>query len=181
MSAGRDEDLVRRAREGDARAFEALVAAYEHAIFNLTLRMTGDREDAQDLTQVVFLKAWRGLGGFDDTRRFFSWIYRIAIHEAINLRQSRRPREPLDERLVAGGETPDAVVHRHEMSGIVEKALLELSTDLRQVIVLRHLQHLSYVEIGAILELPEKTVKSRLFTARRQLAEALRRRGVTQP
>ena len=92
MSAGRDEDLVRRAREGDARAFEALVAAHEHAIFNLTLRMTGDREDARDLTQVVFLKAWRGLGGFDDTRRFFSWIYRIAINEAINLRQSMRPR-----------------------------------------------------------------------------------------
>lgn len=181
MTAGREQGLVRRARDGDERAFEQLVAAYERAIYNLALRMSGDPEDARDLTQVVFLKAWRGLAGFDASRRFFSWLYRIAIHEAINLRQSRKPCEPLDERIISGGESPEDEAGRHEISGILEQALLDLGSDHRQIIVLRHLQHLSHLEIASILEIPEKTVKSRLFTARRQLAEALRRRGVTQP
>ena len=170
--------LIRSARDGDARAFEALVEEYQGVLYNLAQRMTGSREDAQDLTQTVFLKVWRNLASYDPQYRFYSWIYRIAINESLNFVQRRKRHSELDERITAGDPMPDEQASQGEVGQHIQEALMELSVDYRQVIVLRHFHDLSYEEIGKVLRVAEKTVKSRLYTARQLLGEALRQRGV---
>ena len=108
MMIERDEqELVERAKQGDSRAFEKLVQAYERVIFNLALRMTNDREDARDIAQTVFVKAYQGLKGFDPKYRFFSWIYRIGVNESLNHRGRNRRHEELDEGLASDGYDAD--------------------------------------------------------------------------
>lgn len=151
--------------------------AYGRPVFNLALRMLGDREDARDLTQVVFVKAYQKLGTFDGRSRFFSWLYRIAINESLNLLGRRRRHVELDERLVSEERLPEERAQASEEERMVQGALMDLTAEHRQVIVLRHFLDLSHAEMGAILQLPEKTVKSRLHSARTRLGEVLRRRG----
>jgi len=180
MEAIDETGLVLRSQSGDTRAFADLVAAYERVIFTLALRMTGDREEARDIAQIVFLKVFRGLPGFDPKRRFFSWIYRIAVNECIDRLRSRRPADPLDERMEDPDASPEGETMRREMAATVQSALLDLGEDDRQVLVLRHWLDRSYAEISEALGLPESTVKSRLFEARQRLGRALNRRGVNQ-
>ncbi len=180
MVAGDEEALVRRSCEGDREAFGELVSAYERPLFNVALRMCNDREDARDLTQIAFLKAWSKLHTFDRRNKFFSWVYRILVNETLNLLRSRRAQVPLDERMAARERSPEECAEAEEIGAIVQAGLMELATDHREVIVLRHFLHLSHGEIGGMLNLPEKTVKSRLYTARQHLAGILRRRGVRQ-
>lgn len=173
-----EQGLVARSRQGDGRAQEALVTAYERVIFTLALRMTGDREEARDITQDVFLKVFRSLPSFDPRRRFFSWIYRIAVNECIDRLRTRRRQQPLDESREDPADRPDAAAERQEISDAVQAALLELKEEDRQMLVLRHWLHRSLAEIGESLGVPEQTVKSRLFEARQRLGRVLRRRGM---
>lgn len=173
-----DEILAGRASRGDERAFDEIVGRYQRVIFNLALRMTGHREDSRDLTQEVFVKAWRGLGGFDPGRRFFSWIYRIAIHQCLNhRRRSGRvvelAREP--ETTEAG---PEGRTEAHEMEEALHRALDRLADGDRELVVLRHFLERSYEEIAGILGIPAQRVKSRLYTARQRLRAELERMGV---
>jgi len=178
MDGANEAELVARSLEGDSAAYGALVAMHQRVLFNVALRMTGNREDAQDVTQIAFIKAYRSLATFDRRRKFFSWIYRILWNETLNLMQ-RRPRfEPLDDDLPAGQPAPDRESEEREESLLIQEAIQELPADYRQVIVLRHFAQLSYQEMGRLIELPEKTVKSRLFTARRLLGSILERKGV---
>jgi len=179
MSDDPELDVIRRAQSGDARAFEALVDEYQGVLYNLALRMTGNPEDARDLTQTVFLKVWRNLASYDPRHRFYSWIYRITLNESLNFVQRSRPHSELDERLPATGAEPDDDVHASEMCEHIQGALMELTAEYREVIVLRHFQQLAYQEIAEILSIPEKTVKSRLYSARQLLGERLRQRGIT--
>ena len=151
--------------------------AYGRAIFNLAYRMVGNYEDARDVAQVVFVKGYEKLGTFDRRNRFFSWVYRIAINESLNWLNRRRRATELDENLESDGRRPDQDAEASQEETLVHSALMELTAEYRQVIVLRHFQDLSHREIGNILQLPEKTVKSRLHSARERLAAALRRRG----
>ena len=173
-----EEALVRRSLKGDQDAFGELVSAYQDVLFNVALRMLNDREDARDATQNAFLKAWRKLHTFDGHSRFFSWIYRILLNEALNQLRRRHRLEPLDERTVSPERSPEERTEANEIGAIVQDALMELGTEHRQVIILRHFHHLSHREIGDTLNVPEKTVKSRLYTGRQLLAGILRRRGV---
>jgi RNA polymerase sigma-70 factor (ECF subfamily) len=177
MSDNPELALIRSAQNGDSHAFEALVDEYQGVLYNLALRMSGNAEDARDLTQNVFLKVWRGLDGYDPRYRFFSWIYRIAINESLNFVQRRRQHAELDEHIAADDLLPEDQAGHSELGEHIDQALQELSADYRQVIVLRHFQNLSYHEISEVLSVPEKTVKSRLHTARQQLGDILRRRG----
>ena len=181
MSVGDEVERVHQAQGGDHGAFAELVACYERMAYNLALRMVGDREDARDITQAVFLKAYRSLGSFDPGRRFFSWLYRITLNECLNHLRARQSHEPLSERLVDRGKQPEERWEGRQAARIVEEALLELSPQNRQAIVLRHFLELSHQEMSEVMGVPEKTVKSRLFTARRMLAGILRRRGITHP
>jgi len=178
MAAEDEETLVLRSLAGDRRAFGKLVSAHQHVLFNVALRMLNDHEDARDVTQTAFLKAWQKLHTYDRRNKFFSWIYRILLNEALNQLRRRRRLEPLDERTVSPERSPEERTEANEISAIVQDALMELGTDHRQVIILRHFHHLSHREIGDVLNVPEKTVKSRLYTGRQLLGGILRRRGV---
>jgi RNA polymerase sigma-70 factor, ECF subfamily len=172
-----DEDLlcVARCLRGESAAFESIVRRYERVLFAVARRMLGNYEDALDATQNAFIRAYEGLDTFDPQRRFFSWIYRIAVNECLNARRARRPDDPLpDEMEAPAGGSPLAGVEQAERSGVIDAALVRLSEDHRLVVVLRHFADLSYGEISDVIGVPEKTVKSRLFEARQRLGELLR-------
>jgi RNA polymerase sigma-70 factor (ECF subfamily) len=174
MIDGADEiELVRRCVAGDADSFEPLVLRYQGPIFNVALRMVGDHEDARDLTQNTFVKAFEKLRSYDPGQRFFSWLYRIAINECLNFRARRRPGEALDPMLPSRGRDPEHAAAAGELEAMIQAALLELPAPQRLVVVLRHFMDLSYGEMSALLLVPEKTVKSRLYSARERLGAIL--------
>jgi RNA polymerase sigma-70 factor (ECF subfamily) len=160
---------------GDPAAFGPLVSRYERVLFRVAFRLTGEYEDARDATQNAFVKAFEQLHRYDGQRRFFSWIYRIAVNECLNLRRSRRPQETLTENL-AGADShpgPFEVAALAEARGRIDRAMTHLSFEYREVIALRHFGDLSYEEMADAIGVPEKTVKSRLFSARQRLAGLL--------
>jgi len=173
MNDADDAHIVLRCLDGDRQAFESLVSKYQKPVFNLALRMVKDYKDAEDITQTAFVKAFENLQSFSIRRKFFSWLYRIAINESLNFLSHRKRLEALGEDRVSTDKSPEETVTEADQHDMVEHALMRLSPDYRSVVVLKHLQGLSYKEIGDILEIPEKTVKSRLFTARQQLKDLL--------
>lgn len=172
-----EDALVRRTLAGDREAFGDLVEAYQDVVYNLALRMVGDPEDARDVTQTAFVKAYTKLASFDRRNRFFSWLYRIGINESLNLLGRRRNREELDDSLEAPGPGPARAAEAAEEEQLMNRALMDLTPEYRQVLILRHFLDFSHREIGELLQLPEKTVKSRLHTGRERLAVALRKHG----
>jgi RNA polymerase sigma-70 factor (ECF subfamily) len=177
----RDEDtmLVQACLRGDRNAFDELVDRYEGPLFNAAYRITGSIEDAMDATQSAFVNAYEKLHTFDPSYRFFSWIYRIAVNQSLNLVDRRRAQAEIGDDTPAETRGPAEVFDSTEIRGHLRRALLELEPHYRTMIVLKHLQGFSYREIGELLEIPEKTVKSRLFTARQRLRAILVERGVT--
>lgn len=173
-----DAALVRECRAGNRRAFDQLLARYERPVFNAAYRILNHREDATDVTQTVFLQAYEHFGDFDPGQRFFSWIYRIAINEAVDMANGRRRAEPIADELVSDRAGPDETTANGQLDAGMQSALMELTLDYRTLVVLKHVQACSYEEIAVILECPVKTVKSRLFTARQALREILLTRGL---
>lgn len=174
-----ERELVARCLSGDLSGFEPIVERYNRVLFGVALRLLGNYQDACDATQDAFIKAFEHLESYDPERKLFSWLYRILVNECLNTRRARRPSEPLDERLAGAASPLDAALDGERRERI-QAALGELPFDSRQVVVLRHFADLSYGEIAETLGIPEKTVKSRLFTARQRLAELLGARGETR-
>ena len=168
-----DLALVARCTAGDTDAFEALVERYHRVLFTVAVRMLGDTDDASDAAQNAFIKAYQKLGTFDRSRRFFSWIYRILVNECLNARRDRPRHEPIAAD-VAAADTPADLFETAQRRVRIQSAILALPMEYREVIVLRHFTGLSYEEIGQTLQVPAKTVKSRLYTARERLAAMLR-------
>ena len=173
-----DPALLLRCREGDRDAFEQLVMRYQKPVFNVALRMLRNRQDALDVAQTTFLKAFEHLGDYDPAFRFYSWLYRIAINESLNALALRKPRGELDANTADERPGPDRDAEGDQTLQAIEDALMLLSAELRTVTVLRHITQLSYEDIAGSLGLPEKTVKSRLHSARERLRDHLRRCGV---
>lgn len=170
----RDRRLARAAREGDLDAFSALVSPYRRPFFNAAYRIIHHPQDSEDVTQIALLRVYEKLDRYDSGRPFFRWAFKIVVREALRWveRESQRSR-PLDEGSAsASEETPSSwsSVAAHLQ---LEKALSLLGTDQRTVIVLRHLHGFSYAEIAEILDVAEKTVRSRLFEARKKLRSLL--------
>jgi RNA polymerase sigma-70 factor (ECF subfamily) len=140
--------------------------------------MVRDRDDAGDLTQTAFLKAYERLATFDVEQKFFSWLYRIAINEALNHLKRRSKLLPLDGEWPSAATSPEATLVISDLTVHVQDALMSISPEYRAVLVLRHFEDCSYDQIAEIVGVPEKTVKSRLFTARRLLKERLEARGI---
>jgi RNA polymerase sigma-70 factor (ECF subfamily) len=170
--------LVARAQRGDDAAFEELVSRHSGPIFNLAFRMLNESDEAEGVTQAAFVKAYEKLADYDSSHQFFSWIYRIAVNESIDRLGRRKRMVPLDPELASGMRTPEENHQQHELSETIERAVDTLSPELRVVIIMRHFEDLSYRKMGYILSIPEKTVKSRLYSARRRLAALLTERGV---
>ena len=173
-----DITLVQGCLDGDDQAFGVLVVRYQGPVFNAILRMVRDRDDATDLTQTAFLKAHRELARFDERHKFFSWIYRIAINEALNHLKRNRRQEPLDGDWASDDRDPEKTFAGAEVSRLVQDALMHISADSRAVLILRHFHDCSYEEMATVLGIPEKTVKSRLFSARQRLRELLEAKGL---
>ena len=171
-----DAECVARCLGGDTSAFERLVAKHHKVVFNVALRMVGDYEDARDVTQATFVKAWEKLSSFDPSHRFFSWLYRIMINQSLDLIERRRRQVPLDRELPSAAR-PDQDFEAGERAEWVQRALARLPRESREVLVLRHFAEQSYQEMAETLAIPEKTVKSRLFTARQRLGELLGAEG----
>ena len=177
MTDDPDAALLNQCRAGDRRAFDRLLARYERPIFNAAYRILNHREDATDVTQTAFLRAFEHFDRYDPAQRFFSWIYRIAVNEALDVCNGRRRSEPVADELASERPGPERVAEDGESDAGLQDALMALPVDYRTVIVLKHVQDCSYEDIAAILACPVKTVKSRLFTARQALRAVLVARG----
>jgi RNA polymerase sigma-70 factor (ECF subfamily) len=167
-----DQELVEGCRNGDRAAFAALVVRYQQPVYNAAYRVLGNAEDAADIAQAVFLKVAERLEEYDPRFKFFSWLYRIAINESLNLLRRNGREEPLDEEMdIPGADSanPEWQVGEAQVSRRVQGALMRMRAEDRVMIALRHFSECSYREIGAILELDERTVKSRLYEARSRL------------
>ena len=178
MTEHSDEDLVRQCRAGEIKSFDLLVERHQRTIFNLALRMVRDSDDAADVSQSVFVKAYENLERFDPQFKFFSWLYRIAVNESLNALEQRKRFEGLEGNDLAtdtADEKDDEAIREERR---IQDGLMMLSVDQRAVIVLKHMQGLSYREIAQVLDLPEKTVKSRLFSARQLFKDILKKKGV---
>ena len=185
-----EQELVSAAQRGDADAFGALVEQNQARVYALAHRMVGDPEDASDLTQETFLRAWRGVSKFNGQSAFYTWLYRLCSNACIDFlrREGRRGAVSLTQEEDGGDadrqrEVPDRtydpqrVLERTEAKAAVERALAALSPEHRQALVLREFEGLSYQEIGAVLDVEPGTVKSRIARARLALRDYLVRHG----
>lgn len=175
-----DRDLVQATLEGDQHAFELLVERYQGKIYNLALGVTGSPADAMDAAQGAFLKIFENLGRFDPAYRFFSWAYRIGLNEALNIVNRRRRFAQLDPGIETAEADPERAAAGRETGKTIRETLLEIKPELRITIILRHFHDLSYEEMSEVIGIPTKTVKSRLFSARRELRQRLVTKGVAQ-
>jgi RNA polymerase sigma-70 factor (ECF subfamily) len=188
-----DRELVQRAQRGDVESYNVLVSRWEKKIYNYLLRLTGNREDALDLSQEAFFKAYRSLETLEDAGKFASWLYRIAHNQAFSKFRgdTRRGEEPSDQhaepRTGDSASYPDmGLVGRRvfplELELIVERALEELSAEQREAILLKVYHGFLIDEIAGILSCPVSTVKSRIYSGlallKKSLAEDVGTRGV---
>jgi RNA polymerase sigma-70 factor (ECF subfamily) len=183
-----DEQIVTRALTGDAEAFGEIVRRWERRIFALAFGMLGREEEARDATQETFLAAFRNLRGFRGEAKVSSWLHRIAINQCITRQRRARVRSEtaLEVETETEGaslstpahESPAHVAESRQRAEIVRRAVGALPTELREVLVMKEFEELTFQEIADVLDLPLSTVKSRLYTALRQLRMRLERQSV---
>ncbi len=185
-----DEQVVERALSGDPEAFGEIVRRWERRIFALSFGMLGREEDARDATQETFLAAFRNLRGFRGEAKVSSWLHRIAVNQCITRQRRAKVRgetalEDEAEKNAAvfalpADVSPARVAEHREISVAVRKAVSSLPPDLRQVVVMKEFEELTFQEISDVLEVPLSTVKSRLYTALRQLQLRLQKLSTTR-
>lgn len=176
-------ELISRIASGDKFAFEELVLLHQQKIYSLCLRMSGNEDDAYDLAQDTFIKAYKSISSFKMESSISTWLYRIASNTCIDFLRRKKKRFKIvieiDDESEAFSEIPDTslspqkLLEKKELREAIAEALLKLSPQHRQIVILRDINELTYTEIAEILELGEGTVKSRLSRAREQLRRAL--------
>ncbi len=186
-SPERDAHLVARARRGDQNAFRQLVLAYQERIFVVVRSMVRNQEDARDIAQDVFIKAYASLGSFRGQSSFYTWLYRIAVNMAIDFRRKmdRKPSSAYDDQREADGAegafvpdarqfSPERALKDKELGRHIMEAVDQLPEEQRTAIILRELEGLSYKEIAEVMGCSQGTVMSRLFYGRKKLQERLK-------
>lgn len=181
-----DLELVHRSQAGDIAAYEELVRRYHSRIYGLVYGMTSNREDAEDMVQEVFVKAWKALGNFRGQSGFYTWIYRIALNRTINFRKRRNRRQTVSfDEFDPDVKTSESyrefsskgsVLRKMSLSEFQEKmnaAMLKLSEKHRAVVTMHDIQGMSHAEIADVMDCSEGTVRSRLFYAHKQLQAEL--------
>ena len=166
-----DPDLIARTKRGKVEAYNVLVSRWEKRVFNYLLRLVANREDAMDLSQEVFLKAYQNLGRLEDPTRFGPWLFRIAHNEAFSHLRKKRPEVGLEGRRLERRTPPR--LEPIERSLAVESALARLSADQRETVLLKVYQGFKFEEVAKVLSCPVSTVKSRLYSALDLLKETL--------
>ncbi len=181
-----DQELVRRVQLGDKKAFDALVLKYQQKIVKLVNRYVRDQDEALDVAQETFIKAYRALPNFRGESAFYTWLYRIAINTAKNhlVSQGRRPPTSdidADEAVqyepgarLRDYDNPEQLAHRDQVERVIYETIDSLPEDLRTAIVLREMEGLSYEEIAQAMECPIGTVRSRIFRAREAIENNLK-------
>lgn len=185
MTEASEKKIIEKVLGGDANAFEELVLRYEKTVYNLALRMVGDRDDASDMTQEAFIKAYGSLSSFRGDSKFSVWIYRITTNVCLDFLRSKSRKQQVsltvsdDDDEDAQLDIPDPkadpeqqLIKKISMQS-VEEGLKTLPDKQRQILVMRELGGMSYAEIGGALSLEEGTVKSRIFRARKRLCTFL--------
>jgi RNA polymerase sigma-70 factor (ECF subfamily) len=189
-----DATLVARLKTGERAAFEELIESYQTLVYGLAYRLLNDAEEARDVTQETFLKAYRHVGAFRGECGLKTWLYRLVVNQASNHRRwwRRRRRQetvsldepqgdasaPLGDRLPSGVRSPEQVALGRERQRLLLAALDQLKQDYRVAVVLRDIEELSYEEIAATLDVPVGTVKSRIARGREELKKRLQEMGV---
>lgn len=175
-----DIKLVTASKDGDQDAFSLLVQRYQRRVFNLVLRMLKDYEEASETTQEAFLAAWQGMASFRGEARFSTWLYRIAYNCALKQLERRKRERTLQQALQAeqtlestGDEQKNAHLAALESQELVQEQLSQLPAKYRIVLILRHLQDMTYEEMAEVLTMPIGTIKTHLFRARNLLKERL--------
>lgn len=183
-----EKELIRKCKAGDPRFYEPIVRAYEPAAMRVALGMMGNTEDARDALQEAFVKVWENLSGFDLRRSFRPWFFQILRNQCRDMLRSRAARfrkEALDEKLqlrpADPEEGPERRRERRAARATLWQALERIGEDHREVLVLKELEGFRYGEIARVLDIPEGTVASRLYHARRALKEALDAMGAEYP
>lgn len=184
MLAGADEtpdaELIRRAKQGDRKAFGLLVRRYQRKVYALCFRLGGSHDVADDLTQEAFIKAYQAIGTFDDRYPFGGWISRIAANNAFNYLNRQKfqldseESDAVFEQTATTDPDPQAVLTQQEIDKRYQQAVAQLPPEYRIVFVLRMQEEMSYADIAATLKINEGTVMSRLHRARQRLMEALK-------
>lgn len=181
-----DRELVERVQAGDKQAFDLLVLRYQQKLVKLISRYVRDPQEAMDVAQEAFIKAYRAIPGFRGESSFYTWLYRIGVNTAKNhlVAQGRRPpdsdvdaqdAERFDiDTMLREQDTPEAEAYRDEVERTVVEAIAELPEELRTAVTLRELEGLSYQEIAQVMECPVGTVRSRIFRAREAIDKRLR-------
>ncbi|MFQ6083556.1 MAG: RNA polymerase sigma factor [Candidatus Aminicenantia bacterium] len=176
-----DEELVRKCLDGDLTAFDKLVKRYERQIYNLIFRIIGDLGEAKDVTQEVFFRAFKFLKDFNPEFKFYNWIFKIATNLSINYIEREKKFLPLDslekENLsnqISKTKSPEEALKSKELKEYIQQIILSLPAKYRVVVLLRHLQDLTYEEIGFATGLPIGTVKTYLFRAKEILKKELK-------
>ena len=193
MTPKQEEKLIRKLRQRDEDAFRQLVLLYQKKVFLLVFRMIADRQEAEDISQEVFITVFKNIESFRGESKFSTWLFRISTNLCKNRlkylkRRARGRTQPIDKTSPAelthhplsnSPSTPDKVAQGHQLEGVVQRALQEIDDEFRVLIVLRDIQGLPYNEIGDITGLNQGTVKRRLHRARAALRTSLahRRRG----
>lgn len=181
MSDIKESELIRKAAKGDPNAFELLMLQYQTQVYNLCYRILGDPDDAADMTQETFLKAWRSLDGFHMESSLSTWLYRLANNSCLDLLRSKKRKPTISivgedengEELIFDpvdpSPQPDEVLIQKEEKLLLQKALLSLDEQQRAILTLRVVNDMSYEDISRVLQIKEGTVKSRLARARENL------------
>jgi len=190
LTADEELRIIKKVVDGDGNAFEELVLANQKNVYNLALKMTGNEDDALDISQEAFLKAYRQLEGFRGDSKFSVWLYRLTYNLCIDFLR-KKPRggvisissyqdgndEPQDLEIPDMRDLPEDKVMRKEMRKTIVESIGELSQQHREILVMREITGMSYEEIAETLKLSEGTVKSRLARARVSLANILVEKG----
>jgi RNA polymerase sigma-70 factor (ECF subfamily) len=184
-----DRELIAQARSGDERAYRALLSKYERAVYNICFRMVRDKEEARDLAQEAFMKVFSMLDRYNPAFPFSNWLLKITSNLCIDAMRKRRIQTlPMDEPIRSAkgeferqypspGDSPDKVFLKHERMKLLARAIENLPTHYRIMIVLRHQEDLSYEEIARVLDVPLGTVKARIHRAREMLRNLLEGTG----
>ena len=163
---------------GNGRSYEIIVDKYQKMVFRLANKFVKNFDDAEEITQSVFVKAYENLNSYDPKYKFFSWLYRIAVNEAINFEKRKKNTEMINENMRSSELDPDRIYDNNVLSDNITDALMGLDMIYRIPVVLKHFLDYTYKELSYLLGVPEKTVKSRLFTGRQLLKEILTKKRV---